>query len=65
MSKKVSLYLCHKYSGARLKEIGDIFDIGESAVSQTSRLFSIKLGKDRKLKTKINNIVNELNLCNM
>ncbi len=65
MSKKVSLYLCHRYSGATLKEIGDNFDIGESAVSQTSRLFSIKIDNDSKLQTKINNIVNELKLCNV
>ncbi len=59
MSRKVSIYLCHRYSGATLKEIGDNFDIGESAVSQASRLFSRKLDKDRKLQIKINNIVKE------
>jgi DNA-directed RNA polymerase specialized sigma subunit len=36
LAKQIKLYFCHKYSGLKLKEIGEYFGIGESGVSQTS-----------------------------
>jgi len=56
MAKKVMLYLCHRYSGMRLKEIGDYFGIGESAVAQSSYRFQLMLDKDTNLKRKIEQI---------
>jgi REP element-mobilizing transposase RayT len=50
LSKAATIYFCHRYSGASLKEIGKIFDIGESAVSQASRRFAQKVGKNDRLK---------------
>lgn len=50
LSEKVGIYLCHKYSGAKLKEIGERFGIGESAVSQSSRRFAQELGRDDELR---------------
>lgn len=49
VSVKASIYLCHKYSGAKLKEIGSCFGIGESAVSQTSRRFALQMKEDKEL----------------
>ena len=46
----MQIYLCHRYTGARLLEIGNLFGIGESAVSQNSRRFSEKLSRDRELR---------------
>jgi hypothetical protein len=57
-----SIYLCHRYSGARLKEIGAYFVIGESAVSQASRRFAIKMAKDDKLIKAMEKIEGELNV---
>ncbi|MDP3297213.1 MAG: transposase [Thermodesulfovibrionia bacterium] len=65
LSKKASIYLCHKYSGRTLKEIGDHFNIGESSVSQTSRRFNIVLDKDKKLRRKMKYICSRLMLCNV
>jgi len=65
LSKKAAIYLCHNYSGRTLKEIGDHFNIGESAVSQTSRRFSIVLNKDKKLRRKMKYICSKLMLCNV
>jgi DNA-directed RNA polymerase specialized sigma subunit len=48
--RKISIYLCHHYSGARLREIGAIFGVGESAVSQQSSRFKKKLEEDGDLK---------------
>ncbi len=53
LSKKASIYLCHRYSGRTLREIGRHFGIGESAVSQTSKRFSMLLDRDKKLNKKI------------
>ena len=62
LSRQIKLYLCHRYSGRKLKEIGTYFDIGESGVSQTTRRVSDKLRKDKKLTRKINRIKKKLNL---
>jgi len=62
LSRQIKLYLSHRYSGRKLKEIGTYFDIGESGVSQTTRRMSDKLKKDKKLTRKINRIKNKLNL---
>jgi len=50
LSEKAGIYFCHKYSGAKLKEIGKHFGIGESGVSQTSRRFAQELDRDQELK---------------
>ena len=46
----ISIYCCIKYSGAKLKEIGDRFGISDAAVSQTNRRLVLKCEKDRKLR---------------
>ena len=37
LSRTVSLYCCQKYSGAKLKDVGERFGIRDVAVSQASR----------------------------
>ena len=49
LSRQASIYLCHKYSGATLKELGGHFHMGESAVSQARRRFGQLLVDDREL----------------
>jgi len=51
--KRVQIYLCHKFSGQRLKEIGLHFGIGVSGVSQTSRRVALQIKDDKRLKKKI------------
>lgn len=62
VSKKASIYLCHKFSGARLKEIGERFGIGESAVSQTSRRVAVQMKEDKGLDEVIKKLEGLLNL---
>ena len=62
LSKKLKIYFCHKYSGKKLKDIGNQFGIKESGVSQSSRRFSMEIEKNAKLNKKINTIINRLNL---
>ena len=43
VARQASLYLCHRHSGEKLRNIRKMFDVRESAVSEASRLFSVKL----------------------
>ncbi|MBU4425126.1 MAG: hypothetical protein KKB35_00185 [Proteobacteria bacterium] len=60
--KRVQIYLCHKFSGQKLKEIGLHFGIGVSGVSQASRRVGLQIKDDKKLKKKIDKIISDLNL---
>jgi len=53
LATQASIYLCHKYSGAQLKEISERFGVGQSAISQASRRFALQLEKDPGLKKTI------------
>lgn len=52
LTEKASIYLCHKYSGAKLREIGDCFGIGQSAVTQVSRRFAKQVESDKALRNR-------------
>lgn len=62
LSKRVQLYICHRYSGQKLNDIGIHFGIGESGVSQASRRVAMQVGKNKELKKRINTILADLNL---
>jgi len=62
MIKNIAIYICHRYSGSKLKQIGRHFNIGESAVSQASRRMGIKIEQDKKLGKQIKKIENRFNL---
>lgn len=53
LSRKITIYLLHSYSEMKLKEIGGYFKIGDSAVSEASRQFSVMLNENIKLKKQI------------
>lgn len=60
--KSAGLYLCHHYSGAGLKEIGEQFGIKESAVSQASRRFRQVLARDEELLKQIEKVREDLKI---
>ena len=62
LAGKAAIYLCHRYSGAKLREIGERFGVKDSAVSQSSRRFEIGLGKDKELKKTVEKLVKSLEL---
>jgi hypothetical protein len=51
--KKVSLYLSHRLSGRKLKEIGEYFGLSESGVTQASGRLEKKIEEDKNLKRKV------------
>jgi putative transposase len=61
-TRKVAIYLSHKFSGLSLKEIGRGFAIRESAVSQASRRFKSVLSENARLRRKVEKVREELNL---
>ncbi|MDD2734158.1 MAG: hypothetical protein PHF56_09465 [Desulfuromonadaceae bacterium] len=61
-SKNATIYLCHKYSGAGLKEIGEMFGVKESAVSQASRRFAQVLERDKIMLSQIEKVRMSLKL---
>jgi REP element-mobilizing transposase RayT len=65
LARDIKLYLCHRYTGEKLKDIGKYFGIGESGVSQACRRTSEKISKDKRLKRKIGKIEKKLNLSRM
>jgi len=60
--KRAQIYLCHKFSGQKLKDIGLHFGIGVSGVSQASRRVALQIKDDKKLKKKIDKIISDLDL---
>jgi putative transposase len=65
MADKAIIYLCQKYSGARLREIGERFGLGESAVSQISKRFEGKMNEDAEIKKMIRGLKEQLRVVNM
>ena len=60
--KRVQIYVCHRYSGQKLKDIGEYFGIGISGVSQSSRRVAMQINEDKKLKRRIDKVLTELKL---
>lgn len=62
ITKNAGIYLCHRYSGAGLKEIGEQFGIKESAVSQSSRRFAQVLERDKELLKMVERVRKDLKI---
>lgn len=62
LARLAAIYLCHRYSGAKLKEIGDMFLLSDSGVTQASRRFEAAMEADGQLGEKIKEIRQILSL---
>lgn len=65
LARQVKLFLCHSYSGRKLWEIGALFGVSDSAVTQASRRILDKQRKDKKIEKSILKIVKKLNMSNV
>ncbi|MBW2609865.1 MAG: transposase [Deltaproteobacteria bacterium] len=65
LARSVKIYLCQRYTGYKLKDIGAFFGIGESGVSQASRRIAQRIDKDKALRKKINKIEQKLYVSRM
>jgi REP element-mobilizing transposase RayT len=65
LARQVKLYICHRYSGRKLKEIGDRFGIGLSGVTQASNRIYLKAEKDKKIDKILKRIEKNIILSNV
>ncbi|OGR01153.1 MAG: hypothetical protein A2505_10065 [Deltaproteobacteria bacterium RIFOXYD12_FULL_55_16] len=62
LARQVGMYLCHRHSGKKLKEIGALFGVKETAIAEARRLLSRKLKEDRHLAKTVETIRRELKI---
>ncbi len=62
LGRNVKMFLCKRYTGEKLKDIGTHFGIGESGVSQASRRVNDQIRSDKKLRRKIRKVEKKLNV---
>ena len=62
LGRLAGIYLCHRYSGAKLKEIGDLFLLSDSGVTQASRRFEAAMKAEVQLAKKAGEIREILDL---
>jgi REP-associated tyrosine transposase len=60
--RKAAIYLSHRHSGRRLREIGEYFGTGESAVSQASSRFEGEMTRSVSLRRRVARVRKVLNL---
>jgi hypothetical protein len=60
LAQKVGIYLAHRRSGARLKEIGEYFNKKDSAIAQTTRRLREKMAADKSVKKKVEELEKRL-----
>ncbi len=56
LTRKVSIFFCRKFSGLKLKKIGDHFGISDAAVSQAGRRLELMAKDDLPLQTILKNL---------
>ena len=54
--RNASIYICHKYSGAKLKKISQHFAVRESAITEASRRFLLKMEQNKCLQENIDQV---------
>lgn len=65
LARQMKLYMCHRFSGKKLRDIGKRFGITESGVTQASRRMKIKAEKENSVKQNIKSIENKIHLSNV
>ncbi len=65
LARRAATHLCHKYSGLRLREIGECFSVRDTAISEASRRFAREMDGDRKLRERVERIKGKLKICGM
>lgn len=61
-ARRIGIYLSHRHSGAKLREIGEKFNLSESGVTRASKRLSEAMEGDKALRKKIGEIKKRLSL---
>ncbi len=62
LSRKASIYFCHRYSGARLSEVGERFGMSDAAITQASKRLRVAAEHDGNLKKKLDQVAKRLGI---
>ena len=65
LGRMAGIFLICRLSGEKLKEIGTIYGLSESGVSQASRRFEKAMEEDEDLRREIERIKEEISLSNV
>ncbi|GFO55452.1 transposase [Geomonas sp. Red276] len=65
LARDIGVYLCHRFSGERLKEIGTHFNLTDSGVGKAHARAAKKIVGDRQLQDKVNEIIKSLGYVNL
>jgi len=63
LARNLKIYLCHRYSGEKLKTIGNHFAISESAVCHAGKRARRQIDLDRKLRKRVQTIEKKLRIA--
>jgi hypothetical protein len=62
LARQAAMHLCHKYSGSKLREIGSLFAVRESAITEGSRRLAMKAAEDKQLKERVEKVKRKLGI---
>jgi len=63
MARQAGMYLCHRYSGERIREIGKLYKVSESAITEAARTFPGTMDKNEKLVEDVEKVKELLRIC--
>ncbi len=53
LARELKIFLCHKHTAMKLRELGNHFGISESGICEASRRVSRRMEEDRKLRIRV------------
>lgn len=62
LAKNAGIFLCHRYSGKRLREIGELFGLTESGITRASKRFEQEIERDKSLRDVVRDVLKILGL---
>jgi hypothetical protein len=65
LARQAGMYLCHRYSGERVREISNLYKVSESAITEAARTFPLKMVTNKKLVEEIDRVKAMVNICDL
>jgi len=63
MARQAGMYLCHRYSGEKLREIGALYKVSESAITEAARTFPRTMNKHEEVVEGVEKVKVLLEIC--
>ncbi len=65
LARQAGMYLCHRYSGALIREMSTLFNVSDSAITEAARTFPKKMEINKVLQKEINRVKETLKICDL